>query len=242
MAVAGGVAVVLRERAVADHKELDVFEQATARPEAFALVPVDLVERFANIYAASLEFDVNKGQSVDENGHVIAIRSLSFCLVLVQHLQTVVMDVLLVDQLDVLEASIIAVQLLHAVFLDAEGLLHDACIGSGDVLLEEVLPLVVGELHVVEQFQLTSQVGYQVLLAGNRQPVIRLLLQLLDKLPLECRLALIALLARGLRRILGNDRAFVRHGNVIYAIWYAWFTHTAGSPLPFSLNVSSRSR
>ena len=50
-AAAGGVGVVLRERAVGDHEELDVLEQPGVGPEAVALVAVDLVERLADVDA-----------------------------------------------------------------------------------------------------------------------------------------------------------------------------------------------
>ena len=75
--VAGGVGVVLRLRAVADHEELDVLEQAGAGPEAVALVAVDLVERLADVHAAPLELDVHQRQAVDEDGDVVAVRALA---------------------------------------------------------------------------------------------------------------------------------------------------------------------
>ena len=99
---AGGVGVVLRERAVADHEELDVLEQPGAGPEAVALVAVDLVERLADVDAAPLELDVHHRQAVDEDRDVVAVRALRrrrpADLVLVDDLQPVVVDVRLVDQ------------------------------------------------------------------------------------------------------------------------------------------------
>ena len=55
-----GVGVVLGERAVADHEQLHVLEQPGARPEAVALVPVDLVERLTDVDAAALELHVHQ--------------------------------------------------------------------------------------------------------------------------------------------------------------------------------------
>ena len=65
--------VVLRQRAVADHEELHVLEQARAGPEAVALVAVDLVERLADVDAAALELDVHHRQAVDEDRDVVAV-------------------------------------------------------------------------------------------------------------------------------------------------------------------------
>src|SRR6218665_1523939 len=44
MPVAHGIAVILGQRAIADDEELRILEQARARPEAVALVAVDLIE------------------------------------------------------------------------------------------------------------------------------------------------------------------------------------------------------
>jgi hypothetical protein len=107
MPVAHGVAVVLGQRAVADDEQLHILEQAAARPEAVALVAVDLVEGLADVHATALEFDVHHRQAVDQHGHIEAggtraCRAHCWCLVLIDHLQSVVVDVGLVDQVDVL--------------------------------------------------------------------------------------------------------------------------------------------
>ena len=67
------VRVVLGQRAVADHEELDVLEQSGAGPEAVALVAVDLVERLADIDAAALQLDMHERQAVDEHRHVVPV-------------------------------------------------------------------------------------------------------------------------------------------------------------------------
>lgn len=92
-----GIAVVFGESPVADDKELYVFEQARACPEAVALIAVYLIEGLADIHASALEFDVRQRQAVDEDGRVISSRALPCCLVLVDDLQTVVVNVLLIN-------------------------------------------------------------------------------------------------------------------------------------------------
>ena len=66
-------------------------------------------------------------------------------LVLVDDLQAVVVDVLLVDQVDVLGAAVVALEDLNVVFLHARGLLDDAVVGARDLLGEEAIPFGVGE-------------------------------------------------------------------------------------------------
>ena len=162
MPLAGRVGVVLRQRAVADHEQLDVLEQAGVGPEALPLVAVDLVERLPDVDTAALELDVHHRQAVDEHGHVVAVRrGRPVDLVLVDDLEPVVVDVGLVDQVDVLGRAVVALEDLDVVFLDAGGLLDDPVVLARDRLVEEPLPLGVGELDLVQRFELGAQVGLQ---------------------------------------------------------------------------------
>ena len=139
--VAGGVAVVLRLRAVADDEQLHVAEQAGVGPEAVALVAVDLVERLADRHAPTLQLHVHQRQTVDQHRDVVAVRAGSRRFVLVDDLEPIVVDVLLVDQVDVLDCAVVTLQHLDVVFLDAGSLLDDAVIPAGNLLGEEPLPL-----------------------------------------------------------------------------------------------------
>ena len=47
----------------------------------------------------------------------------------------------LVDERDVLRRAVVTLQELDVVLLDADGLLDDAVVGTGDLLVEELLPL-----------------------------------------------------------------------------------------------------
>ena len=106
------VRVILGVRAVADHKDLDIFKQAAAGPEGIPLISLDLVERFADCDAATLELDMHQWQAVDEDGHIIAVVvARAVCaagIILVDDLQIVVVDVFLVDERDVFARAVIA--------------------------------------------------------------------------------------------------------------------------------------
>ena len=69
----GGVAVILRLRAVADYEQLHVLKQSTSCPEALAVVAVDLVERFLDVHAPAFQLHVDERQAVHEDGHVVAV-------------------------------------------------------------------------------------------------------------------------------------------------------------------------
>ncbi len=198
---ADGVGVVLRQRAVGDDEELHVLKQARPRPERVTLVAPDLVERLANVHAASLEFNVHERQPVNQDRHVVTIGTLdrptaagrrhTGDLVLVDDLQTVVVDVDLVDERDVLRRPVLTPERLDMILLDADRLLPHRVIRRSDHRGEEPLPLPVGELDAVQRLKLCAQVREQVLLRSDRQVLIRLLPQQPDKLRLQLRLRLI---------------------------------------------------
>ncbi len=81
---------------------------------------------------------------------------LSTDLILVNDMEAVVVDVLLVEQRDVLARTVVTLEHLNVVLLDADGLFHDAVIGSGEFLREELVPLGVGKRDVVQGFELST--------------------------------------------------------------------------------------
>ncbi len=102
---------------------------------------------------------MHHGQAVHQHGHVVSVGPRALCLILVQHLKRVIVNIGFVDQVDVLGGAIITLQHLHMVFLNARGLLDDAIIGAGDAGGEETLPLRVGQRNLVQFFQLKAQIG-----------------------------------------------------------------------------------
>ena len=111
MRAASGVAVVLSMGPVGNDKHLYIFIQTRRRPKAVALVAVDLVESFSDSHAAPLQLDMDKRQAVDQYRHIIArfMRPTGF-LVLVDDLKTVIMDVLFIEQIDILDRAVVAMQ------------------------------------------------------------------------------------------------------------------------------------
>ena len=105
------------------------------------------------------------------------------------------MDVLLVDEGDIFGGAVVPPEHLHEVLLDLPGLLHNVLIGVGDGVGEEPLPLAVGELVTVQGLQMAAQVGNEVGLLVDLQILIALLGEQLDKLPFQCRLALVTVRA-----------------------------------------------
>ena len=220
VAVAGGVGIILRVGAVGDDKDLDIFKQAACRPEAVALVALDLVERLADGHAAPLELDMYQRQTVDEGSHVIArvvvARSL---LVLVEHLQTVVVNMLFVQQVDVFGRAAILPQHLHMIELNPARLFQNAVVCARDAVLKKARPLAVRKGVVVQPLQLAAEVGDERSFVVNLQIFIPLRTQKPQKFLLQRRFTLIAVRPAGIRRVLRHDRALGCRGDKIIS-WH----------------------
>ena len=72
VAVSGGVGIILGMCTVGDNENLNVLIQTACRPKAIPLIAFDLVKGFTNGNATAFQLHMDKGQTVDENGHVIA--------------------------------------------------------------------------------------------------------------------------------------------------------------------------
>ena len=178
-AEARGVGVVLGVGAVGDDEDLHVLVQAAAGPEAVALVALDLVEGLLDGHAAALELDVHERQAVHQHRHVVAVLVIALLRVLVHHLHAVVVHVALVDERDVAHGSVVHLQGVDVVALDAAGLLHDAVVVRRDPALEQAGPLPVGEGDAVQGLELPAQVGNKVAFAGDDEPLVALAAELL---------------------------------------------------------------
>ena len=147
--ISSGVGVILGVGAVGDDENLHILKEAAPRPEGVPLIAVDLVKGLPDGHAPALELDMYQRQAIDQNGHVVAVvmpRPLRLAYrILVDDLETVVMDVFLVNEGDILGGAVVPPEHLHKVLLDLPGLLHHMLIGVGDGVGEEPLPLAVGE-------------------------------------------------------------------------------------------------
>ena len=130
--IARCVRVVFGVRAVGDYENLYVFVKSRACPKAIALIAIDLIERFTDRHTAAFQLNMYEGQTVDEHGHVVAVIVLcTLCRadhVLIQHLQLVVVNIVLVDQADVLGSTVITAKHLHVILLYLARFLRDSLV------------------------------------------------------------------------------------------------------------------
>lgn len=73
-------------------------------------------------------------------------------LILVDNLQSVIVDVLFVNQRDVHGSPVLTSQILHIIFLNFSGLFHDAPIGISNLAFEKAVPFLIRKLIVVQQY------------------------------------------------------------------------------------------
>ena len=217
MVETGGIGIILRIRAVGDHEDLHEFIQPAGRPEAIPLIAVDLIEGFPNGNAPALQLDMDEWQTVDQHRHIIAIVMSCPLLcgdgILVDDLQTVIMDALLVNKLNIFAFPVIPAEHLHIVLLNQTGLFKNAGVGVCQHLVPEPLPFAIRKAIVIQLFQLRPQIGNQVSLFMDGQALIAQFAEQADKLLFQVCFALISLRALGLWLIFGNNSAFAALGN-----------------------------
>ena len=134
---------------------------------------------------------MDKGQTVDENGHVIAGVVVALGLhILIDDLQTVVVNVLFVDELNILGSSVVTAQYLYMVGLDGTAFLNDALVSVGKRFREEAFPLAVRKGVVVQKRELPSEVVDQTVFVVDGKIFISLCGQQTDEFFFKSRFTL----------------------------------------------------
>ena len=203
-------------RSVRDDEYLDVIEKSASGPEAVAPVSSNLIERLANRDSAALKLDMHERQPVHKNGNVIpASPGLSNLprLVLVDHLQIIVVDILLVDEPYVLYRAVVAGERLNVVLLYLARLLKRKLPFVGDVLGEKALPFALGKCDMVERLQPAAQIGDKIFLGMDLEILIPLLRQKRDKALLKLSLAFVCERIALLRLVTADNGILVGQGN-----------------------------
>ena len=157
---------------------------------------------------------MNEGQSVDKDGDVVAVRAQPRVnRVLVDDLHLVAVDVGLIDEADVLRCAVVSGEDLHVVLLDAPGFGNHGIVVSGgridDVVPEEAPPFVVGEVVVVEDLQLDTQVCFEARRIVDVRVLVGLATQLVDEGVFEGSFALVASVVVTGRLVEADDREVV---------------------------------
>ena len=116
-----------------------------------------------------------------------------FCTnhILVDDLQTVIVDIFLVNQRDVLSRSIVTAQILDMILLYLPGLFHDVFIRVCYGIVEEILPFCIGKDIMVQFLQLPAEITNQITLRVNRKVFIALFTQHADEFLFQGGFALV---------------------------------------------------
>ena len=113
---------------------------------------------------------------------------------LFDHLNLVAGDVLFIQQINVLDATIIEHKVVNIVVVNLAGFLDDAITGLVQPGFDKAQPFAVIELYVIERLQLHAHIGQQHLGRIQIETIfIALILQILNELPLQIVFALVAL-------------------------------------------------
>ena len=138
------VRIVLRIRPIGNHENLYILVEPCPCPERIPLIPIDLIECLADLHPAPLQLQMHQRQPVYQDRHVIAIvigsPILLPILILMNHLQAVIMDLLFINERDILRRPVIPLQDLDIVLLDLLRLLLRMLIRVRKDVMEEIIP------------------------------------------------------------------------------------------------------
>ena len=125
---------------------------------------------------------MNERQTVHEYRYIVAvIVSSTIRHILVYDLQVVVVDIGFINDGDVGCRAVLTDNRLSVVLLNCARLLNYAVVGIAEVFGKERFPFIVGELDVVEPFNMTAEISYEVGLRGDIYTLVSLTLKLTYK-------------------------------------------------------------
>ena len=161
---------------IADDENLDVAKQPLARQKRMSVVTVDLIERLFQFQTPTLQFNVNQGQPVDQQRHVIAVGAPAFHGHLTRYLILVLAPADLVNQLDV--AGFTAVFPVVDLAAQGFGFFKDVSTRNG---VENLSELRVGQLDPVVDFKLALEICDQITFILNYYKFVSQNLQLVNE-------------------------------------------------------------
>ena len=210
MACSRGIGIIFRECAVGNDKNLHILVKPGACPKAVSLIAVDLVKCFLDRNTTAFQLHMNQRQTVHKNRHIISgVVIAGTFFILIDDLQTVVMDILFINQIDVLSFAIFASQVLYIIFLNLTSLFYDTFVGIGNLRFEECLPFFVGEAVLVKALKLLAKVKHEIFFVVNGHVLITLFAKHFDEGCLQSSFTLIRIGTFRLRLIFSYNGTFI---------------------------------
>ena len=167
---------------------------------------MDLVECLTDSDATALELDVHQREAIDEDRHIIAVRTAPPLLHLIDDLQAVATGTLPIEETDILHMPIVEAEVMAVSHVHLTRLLREAIARAIQILEAEALPLGIRELHPIELLKLEAHVPQQRLGVLDMLGIlIALTAEVFDELALQRRLTLVALCRLRLGLILIED-------------------------------------
>ena len=126
--------------------------------EALLTIAVDLVECLTDSDTTALELDVHQREAIDEDRHIIAVRTAPRLLHLIDDLQAVATGTLPIEETDILHVPIVEAEVMAVSHVHLTRLLREAIARAIQILEAEALPLGIRELHLIEVLELETHV------------------------------------------------------------------------------------
>ena len=151
-----------------------------------------LIEGFADGDPALFQLHLHQRQPVDENGDIVAISLRAGLLKLRNDLHLVARDLLLIYQINILNAPVVKNKIVDVIVVDLTGFIDEAITRFVQIFFRKTRPFRIRKSYVVESLELGAHVGEHGGGCGQCTEVfVAVVLQVLDKFAFQTRFGLV---------------------------------------------------
>ena len=139
-----------------------------------------LVKSFPNSYASFFQLNLHQGQTIDQDGHIIAVGTGALLLHLIDNLHLVAADILLIPEIDILNMPVIKDKVVDIVIVQLSRPINQTFTGFIQIFIQKPHPLRICKDHLIKAFHLCTEIAQEGLRGSD---VIQILIALLPQIP-----------------------------------------------------------
>ena len=139
-----------------------------------------LVKGFPNSYASFFQLNLHQGQTIDQDGHIIAVGTGALLLHLIDNLHLVAADILLIPEVDILDMPVIKDKVIDIVIVQLSRPINQTFTGLVQIFIQKPRPLRICKHHMIKAFHLSTEIAQQSLRGSD---IIQIFIALLPQIP-----------------------------------------------------------
>ena len=160
MSKPSSITVILSKRTIRNYKKLHILKQARVGPKRLTVIPVNLIKSLFQLHTTPLQLNMHHGQAINQNSNIITVTTLTTSrLILVDNLQTIIMNISFINQINISYRTIITCKQLNKIFLNNKSLLLYTQILISNLISKKIIPLLIAKHIIIKHLQLRSKIN-----------------------------------------------------------------------------------